>query len=502
MTDVVMLYPKTGEDIGGSITPPFSMLAASSYIHKEGYKVKIIDQRTDKKWKKTFSSEIKSSNPFFIGISCMTGSQIGFALEMAEFVKSATDAPILFGGMHPTIMPIQTLQDEHVDIVAVGEGEETVRDLVHALEKGRPLKNVKGIFYKEDGKIIQNSLRDFLDVNKLPETPWELINVDDYITPSLYIADRKRMMDIGETSRGCPFNCAFCCSSAAKKHRWRPMTAEKSVDLIANTVKKFNLDSIWIRDDNFYVDLKRCEEIFKGMIREGLDIKWYTAGTRINAFNRMEPDFIRLMIKSGCDAIKFGAESGCNRILKLIKKGQTRKDIIAANRKSKKFDITPSYAFMGGFPTETTEELMTTVDLMIQLPKENPKAIIESLCMFTPHPGTELFELALKHGLEPPAKLSDWASWSYYNEAQMTWFSEKQKKILKNAVDICIYGGNLIRALKSERNYIKRYFYLLASFPMVKYYKYKWENKKFGFDPLLKGIRLARKLTIDKSMKL
>lgn len=502
MADVIMLYPKTGEDIGGSVTPPFSIIAASSFIHQEGYKVKIIDQRVDKNWKKTLSGEMKTSNPLFVGISCMTGSQIGFALEMADHARSISDAPLVFGGIHPTILPEQTLQDGRVDIITMGEGEETILELAHALEKKKPLSEIKGIGYKgESGKIALNPMREFLDVNKLPDTPWELIDVEDYITPSLYISDRKRMMDIGETSRGCPYRCAFCCSSAVKKHLWRSMTAEKAISMISSAVNRFKLDSIWIRDDNFYVDKKRAEEIFRGIIKEGLDIKWYTAGTRINAFNEMEPGFIELMKKSGCDAVKFGAESGCNRILEMVKKGQTREDILAANRKAKKFDITPSYAFMGGFPTEKTEELMMTVDLMVQIPKENPKAIVESLCMFTPHPGTELFEMALKYGLKPPEKFSDWASWSYYNEAQTVWLTEKEKSVLKNATDVCIYGGNLIKALKTEKNPLKRYMFLAIFSPLAKYYNYKWENKKFGYDPMLKGIRLARKLLIDKSMK-
>lgn len=497
-----MIFPKTGEDVGGSITPPFSILAASSYANREGYEVKIVDQRIDKNWKKTLSDELKST-PLFVGISCMTGSQIGFALEIAGFLRKITKAPLVWGGIHPTITPLQTLQDKHVDIVAIGEGEETVRDLANALKEKKTLKNVKGIAYRENnGKIIQNPLRDFLDVNKLPDTPWELINAEDYISSSLYISSGKRMMDIGETSRGCPYNCAFCCSSKVKKRIWRPMSSSKAVNLIVTTVKKFKLDSIWLRDDNFYVDLKRAEEIFKGIIKADLNIKWYTAGTRIDTFNSMKPDFLKLMIKSGCDALKFGAESGCDRVLESIHKSQTKEGVLAANRKAKEFGIISSYSFMGGFPTETKEELMETIDLMIKLKKENPKAIIESLCMFTPHPKTELFEVALEHGLKPPTNLSDWASWSYYGKAQMTWLTEKEKTFLTNASDICLYGDNLIRALKTEKNVFKRYFYLAVFSPIRKYYNYRWENKKFNSDPLLKSIRLARKLFVDKSIKL
>jgi len=501
MSDVIMLFPKTGEDIGGSIAPPFSLLSAASLAYKNGYKIKIIDQRTDTKWNKTLYDEIKKSNPLFIGLTCMTGSQIMFALEMAKYAKSIIKVPIVWGGMHPTVMPIQTLKNEYVDIIVHREGEETTLELAEKIEKGKPLKDVKGIAFKENGRVVQNPLRSLLDINTLPDIPWELINVEDYISSSLYIEKGKRMLDIGETSRGCPFGCGFCCSSAVREYKWRPMKAKKAAEKIVNTVQRFNLDSIWIRDDNFFVDLKRSKEIFEMMIKEGLDIQWYTAGTRIDTFLQMNSNFIHTMKKSGASAFKFGAESGCNRILELINKGQTREDILAANRKALKYEIIPSYAFIGGFPTETIDELMMTIDLMIQLPKENPKAIIDSIGMFTPHPRTKLYDLALEHGLKPPTRLEDWASWSFFNEAQMTWFTEKEKKVLRNACDICIYSDNLIRALKTIKDPIERIIFLTVFTPLQKYYNYKWKNKKFGYDPFLRPIRFARKIFIDKSLK-
>jgi radical SAM superfamily enzyme YgiQ (UPF0313 family) len=378
-------------------------------------------------------------------------------------------------------------------LVVRGEGEETCLELAEAIKKGKDFTKLKG--------INMNPPRKFLSMDKLPDTPWELINVEKYISKSLYIEGRNRMLDIGETSRGCPFLCAFCCSSHIKGGKWRPMTAEKTIRKIVNEVTRFRLDSIWIRDDNFYVNLKRSEEIFKGIIREGLDIKWYTAGTRINTFNAMSDEFIRLMKKSGGDVLKFGAESGSDRILKLINKGQTRQDILKANKKALKYGLIPAYAFMAGFPTETISDFMETINLMIQIPKENPKAIIESLCMFTPHPYTPLFQLALKYGLKPPVRLEDWADYSFYNEIHAPWLSKKQKEIIKNAVDICIYGGNLMRVLDTLKNPLTRPIYRGIFTPINKYYRYKWEHKQFSHDPLLKLIRFARRIKEDKALK-
>ncbi len=502
MADIIMLFPKTGEDIGATITPPFSVLCAASFAYREGYNISIIDQRVDRHWKASLSREIKKQKPLFIGISSMTGSQIHFGLNIAKYARTISDAPLVWGGVHPSILPVQTLKSEFVDIVVRGEGEETVLELADALSQGMPLHDIAGICYSNNDEIVQTIDRPLLDVNTLPDTPWELVEVGNYITTPLYLESGKRMLDIGETSRGCPIGCGFCCSSAIRHCKWRPMTAEKAAYKIINNVRKFKLDSIWIRDDNFFVDLKRNEEIFQIMIKEGVSVQWYTSGTRINTFNKMDSSFIHLMKKTGADVLKFGGESGSNRVLEFIGKRQTREHIVASNKKAMQYDIIPSYSFMGGFPTETTEDFMMTIDLMLQLKRDNPDAIIEGINMFTPFPGTKLFNVAVENGLVPPEHFAEWASWSFYNEAHMAWFTDEQKRMLKNACDICLYSGNLLKGLKTIKNPIQRTLFIAVFFPFIKYYQYKWNNKKFGYDPALKAIRLARKVFIDRSLKL
>ncbi len=428
----------------------------------------------------------------FAGIATMTGSQIHYALEMAKEVREHNpELKIVFGGTHPTIMPKQTLENKYVDIVVRGEGEETCLELAKTIEKNEDYSKLRGTNLNEPRK--------FLDVNKLPETPWEIIDVEKYIVKSVYLEKGDRMLDIGETSRGCPYMCKFCCSAHIKKGIWRPLTAENAVKKIVNDVRKFNLDSIWIRDDNFYVDLKRNEEIFKGIIKEKLDIKWYTAGTRVNTFNSMKPDFIELLKKSGGNCIKLGAESGSDRILKLINKRQTRQDIINANLKAKRYGLIPAYSFMCGFPTETEQEFFQTIDLMIHITKENPKAILECLSIFTPHPGTPLFDLSVEHGLKPPTKLEDWVTYSFWNKAHTPWLSKERIKVLENAADIFLYAGKGSKAaFETIKNPIQKALYLAIFTPINKYYQYRMNHKYFKYDPLLKVMRLARKIRFDK----
>ncbi len=306
----------------------------------------------------------------------MTGTQIHFSVEVAKTIREETgdSVPIVWGGCHPTILPEQTLKSEYVDIVCVGEGDETFLELVEALQSKQPLAGVKGLAYLEGQKCVITDERPLLDVETLLPTPWDLVDVEAYIHPDLYLRESRRVLDVGQTSRGCPYRCGFCSSAAIRKRKWRHMSVEKSLGMIIENVKRFDLDGIWLRDDEFYIDPKRATEICKGIIKAELNICWYTSGTRISDLLRATDEQMEILKKSGAYVVKMGAESGSDRILKYIHKDQTVEQILAANQKCKKYGIKPAFSLMCGFPTETFAEINKTIDLFFRLQEENPEA--------------------------------------------------------------------------------------------------------------------------------
>jgi len=346
--DIILMYPKTGLDIGGhTVAPPHSILAVAAPVHKAGYRVKIIDMRRDPNWAATLAQSL-CSDTICIGISTMTGTQIYFALMMAEEARRLTDGrvPIVWGGPHPSILPEQTLQDERVDMVVVGEGEETFLELVEALEHHRPLDGILGLGYKDGGRIQVNPPRPLLDVNTLLPVPWELIDVEKYINPDNYfLKDSPRTLDIGQTSRGCPRRCGFCCASSILEKRWRPMTVERALEAILEPVRRFNLTGVWIRDDEFYVKNDRAFAICERIVNSPYDIRWYATGSRVDDFNRATDEQLELIKLSGGRIMKFGAESGNDRILDLIQKGFHVEDTLRANQRCKQHGIVPAYSF-------------------------------------------------------------------------------------------------------------------------------------------------------------
>jgi anaerobic magnesium-protoporphyrin IX monomethyl ester cyclase len=199
--DVILIQPRhrLGHGPSRRVSLPLGLLAVATPLDVAGYKVRIIDQRTEPDWEQSLLAELKTK-PIGVGVTAMTGAPIWWALKASEIVKQNSDVPVVWGGVHPSLLPQQTLENQYVDIVVQGEGEETFFELVKALGNKEPLAKVKGIWYKEGGEIKQNPPRPFIDLNQKTHT--------------MSISGRG-VLHI-ETSRGCPFSCAFCSVFLAK----------------------------------------------------------------------------------------------------------------------------------------------------------------------------------------------------------------------------------------------------------------------------------------------
>lgn len=489
--DVILIYPRTGLDLGPTVMSPHSLLTIAAPLVKEGYKVKIIDQRVDPDWAKKLTSLLQSK-PICVGISSMVGTQIYFALSAADIVRKHTDrkVPIVWGGPHPSILPEQTLESEMADIVCVGEGDITFLELVRALEKKGSLSEIKGIAYKDGGQIIRTEERPLLDVETLLPVPWELIDVEKYIHRDFYLKNSFRTLDIGQTSRGCPFQCGFCCSAVLRKRKWRAISAELSLERIVDSVKRFKLDGIWIRDDEFYIDKDRASEICRGMIDAKLNVNFYTSGTRVDVFNNSTDEQIALLKRAGAHVLKFGAESGSNRILKLMNKGICVEDTIKANVRAKKHGIIPAFALMAGFPTETMEEINQTIDLHFWLKEDNPNAQFESIAPFTPLPGTPLFDYAVKFGLKAPQSLEEWTKWDFevYDAtgSKNPWLSSLDRKRVANISTMYMLANAVKNVVSVIENKPLRYFSQSIFAFVAPYFSWRLKRKSYTFVPELK----------------
>jgi radical SAM superfamily enzyme YgiQ (UPF0313 family) len=428
MADILLIQPRVEEADFLRTRPslPLNLLHAVTLIDKR-YRIRLIDQRTDKNWRRTLANEL-SSPTLCVGLTAYTGSMIGPGLEVSMLVKEKTDVPVVWGGVHASLLPEQTLRNKYIDMVIQGEGEVTFLELAEALEKGKSLRGIKGLWFKDNGKIYQNAPRPFLDLNDLPEIPYYLVDIERYMP--LY---RNALSLPLQTSRGCIHKCSYCYNTNYNRSEWRSLTAENTLKRISYLVDKFGIRSIYIIDDNFFVNLKRVERIAQGIIARNLNIEWQVQGPDFNLAARMDEAFLRIIEKSGCVRMSCGVESGSSIIRGMLTKGSDIEKIREINKLFSNFKIIIWYSFMAGLPGESREDLKQTIGFLFKLLKENKWARNSPIAKFVPYPGTPLAQSLERKGYRPPTSLEGWRDYDFknFNHNNVPYISEEMKKILK-----------------------------------------------------------------------
>lgn len=424
MADIVLLQPRIGDwdDFRSHPSLPLSLLSASRLVSKE-FDTVLIDTRVQNDWKPRLRSEL-DKNPLCVGITSMTGRQIGHALEISNYVKEISNVPVVWGGIHASLLPESTLENPSIDILVIGEGEVSFLELAMALAAKAPLKGIAGISYKEKGAIIKNHKRSFAKLDDLPDLPLSLIDLDKFLP--IFKGRRTFYM---ETSRGCPNRCGFCYNANYNNNSWRAFSADMVIAELKYLCGRFKTGSFYIVDDNFFVDLKRARSIAEGIIKEGLDIYWEVQGITINSALKMDDDYLELLVRAGMKKVHFGIESASKNVLKLINKNLNIDNVIEVNKKWGKHDIIVQYNFMCGFPGESIADIRQTIDLVFQLMRENPNALISPLCPYTPYPGTALYDQSLKDGFIVKRKLEDWQEANYGDNL---WESPERKRLISS----------------------------------------------------------------------
>ncbi|MFH0860369.1 MAG: radical SAM protein [Candidatus Altiarchaeota archaeon] len=398
--DVLMIHPKSDRDY--NIQIPSSLLAVAGSLVREGYSVKILDQRIERDCFGDLDRML-AEGVICVGLTFMPGNQIKYACELIDYVKeNYPKTPVVVGGHHATMLSSQTIDYKNIDVVVVGEGEETLLELVKVLERNGNLKSVKGILYKENGKIIQTPERELIDLNDYYPLPYSLIG--RYKASYIWTIF---------TSRGCPRNCAYCSIPMLNK-KYRTLKPELAIYQIKQLLA-IGAGPLYFLDDNLFADMGRVERILDLIIKERLSFNWW-GECRADDLLKMSSGFLEKLKKSGMCRVYIGAESGSDRILKLIRKGITVDMIRQANLRLKEVGIVPEFTFMAGFPTEIEEEFNNTLDLIRELKTDNPDAIVWKMSMYTPYPGTELFELAVRGGFVLPDSLKGWAEIDWYRK--------------------------------------------------------------------------------------
>lgn len=308
--------------------PHLGLAYIAALLEKNSYKVKIIDRVITPLTPKETAKLAVDFNPKIVGITTSTIDRF-MAIKILNEIKNISDDIITVGGgPHFSSTALDALHMiKSLDIVCIGEGEETFCELADILTKNHysDLSTVQGIAYRNiQGKIIKNNNRKLIEnLDTLPDPAWHLFDIDKYVG-TLATAKNTGFRAIGiGSSRGCPYSCSFCFNSLSKKVRNHSIP--RFVDMIEHLQKDYGISAFNFVDDSFTCDIKRVIRICQEIKNRNLDIKWYCSLNVNQAAKNI--DMLNAMKDAGCIALGFGVEFPNNQVLKSINKKSTTAEI-------------------------------------------------------------------------------------------------------------------------------------------------------------------------------
>jgi anaerobic magnesium-protoporphyrin IX monomethyl ester cyclase len=358
------------------------------------------------------------------------------SLEIARVFEDECDL-LVVGGPLPTLDPTDFL--EVFDVAVIGEGEETMVELVNCAEKGAGFSGVKGIAYTDGGRVRFTSPRAFVDdLDCLPFPSRELFDNDAY---KRYYAKRFGYTTTPLiTSRGCPFTCDFC-SRPVFGTSFRARSAGNIVDEMESIVG-LGYDRVWFADDCFTLNRGHLLSVCDEMVRRGVDLGWEC----LSRVDTMDREVAVKMRKAGCVRVFFGIESGNDRVLGLMNKQVTVEQAKRAVYAAKAAGLQVGAFFIVGYPGESNGTILDTLRFASGLPLD-----YLSFTLPYPIPGTALFERVKGNG---GVAVEDWEepkSWSLIRHKLLyeAGFSEAKLKFGIGKAHLQFYG----RKFLGERGY-------------------------------------------------
>ena len=372
------------------LSPSIGVLNLATILNQNGYSAAIMDfqymyqeekltiyEDSDKNFD-AMANAILLENPCIVGFSSMYNCYHTF-IKIAERIKlKSPDTKIIFGGPQASVTAYETLRKfEWIDIIAVGESEKYIVQVVEALLQQKDFISIPSIAYRQGNQILQNEASEMIqDLDVLPYPDFSLLPYSNQLE-SFPI----------EGGRGCPYGCIYCSSKTFWKRKYRMKSISRIIDEIRVIMVKYNVRQFSFIHDLFTANKHFIIEFCEKIIAENLDIEW-CCSARIDTIDK---EIIELMKKAGCTRVYFGIETGSPRMQKVINKN------LQIDNVKEKFALLKEYSmkeyvfsFIYGFPQEHTDDLTNTLN-MIEYLLDNGFRTIQ-LHRLSILPGTEIFE--------------------------------------------------------------------------------------------------------------
>jgi anaerobic magnesium-protoporphyrin IX monomethyl ester cyclase len=365
--------------------PPLGIMYLASYVRRNSnHEIRVLDAVVEKVSYHELEEFIASYGPDILGITTTSFTMVDVLLT-AEAAKEVDKSIwVCLGGAHVDIYPEETVALPYVDFAIRGEGEFSFLELVNALGDGGDLRRIRGLVFKEDGKVVMNEAgKPNSDLDSLPFPARDLTPWQKYYS----IVSKNRPTTNLLTTKGCPYNCIFCYKHGGGRIRYRGI---KNVLEEIEACVSLGIKEVFFEDETFNLNRNRalsfCDEIRK----RGLKLPW-GARTRVDLVDRV---LLSRFKEAGCVRLHIGVEAGTEKILKVLRKNITPNQTKEVFKATNNLGIITVAYFMIGSPDETEDDIKKTIDFACEI---DPDYVQFSVA--TPFPATDLYYLALARGI-------------------------------------------------------------------------------------------------------
>lgn len=374
-------------------TMPLGSGYIASFLERAGYEVSILDAYVKNYSYEKIGEIIREQKPHIIGITCLSDQRASW-FKLIQVIRSIDSSmKIVLGGPHPTLLLREVLIHLRPDAIVIGEGEETMLELIKTWDNKGDLRNVKGIAYLYGEDVVITEPRERIkDLDNLPFPAYHMVDLNDYsgwdfmnrIFNMLGLKKLPKYASIS-TSRGCIGNCGYCSAPLIWKRQWTQRSATNVVDEIEMLNKEYGVEFIIITDDMFTVNQKRVISISGEILKRNLNILWGFE----TAVNFVSQELLNLAKQAGCCCILYGVESGSKTILSTIYKRINEEEVVNAFKMTKDAGIVSGAFLMVGNPGESEKSINETINLLRRI---KPDIILPQITMITPC--TKIFDIA------------------------------------------------------------------------------------------------------------
>lgn len=400
---VILIHPPVSKEKlyshlkdAGSELPPLGLCYLAAKLIQHNYKVKILDCQAEKLNIIQAVQRVINFKPDYIGMSSYTPIFFTTNLLAKKLKEQLPQVPIIIGGGHITSLPLETMEKfSAFDIGVLQEGEETLINLLQALKNNLPLKNVKGIIYREknngEQKVKKTPPQPFIkNLDSLPRPAWELLPyLPKYYSPPADSLNRFPAASL-ITSRGCSGKCDFC-NLTLFGNVVRSHSVNYIMMMINDLITRFKIKEIFFQDDTIFIHRKILKELCERLIFSKYDLTWNCYG-RVD-YLKENDSILPLMKKAGCWQIAYGIETASQKILNNYQKKTTLEQIKRAVWQTHNAGIKVKGLFMLGNFLETKETIEETIKLIKSLPLSD-----FHMTYFTPFPGSKSYTQAKNYG--------------------------------------------------------------------------------------------------------